>query len=85
MKKIFSAIVVGIMLSVVLTGAGVLGKLDTVSIRIAQEQGAILPYADVNISFLAPVPLNYSIVPLYPPSIIHELRESQWLLVDRTT
>ena len=85
MKKIFSAIVAGIMLGVILTGAGVLGKIDTESVKIAQEQGRIIPYASVNISFLAPTALNYTVVPTFFPLFQNGLRESVWSLSERTS
>lgn len=85
MKKFFSAMVAVIMLGVILTGAGVLGKIDTESVKIAQEQGRIIPCASVNVSFLAPTPLNYSVVPLFSPLIQNGLRESVWSLSERTS
>lgn len=74
-----------IMINVVLTGAGVLGKIDIESVKITQEQGRIIPCASVNVSFLAPTPLNYSVVPLFFPLIQNGLRESAWSLSERTS
>jgi hypothetical protein len=66
-KKLATISVFGIMMGLIISGAGVAGIVQPFSAKIALESGSVTFGMVNNSSFLAPVGITYTINPMYSP------------------
>jgi len=68
MRKIVVIAIVGIIFGVITAGAGVTEKVDPELVKFMRYRGYIALGMESNASFLAPMPINYSLIPTYIPT-----------------
>jgi len=66
MRKLLATSIAGIIFGVIIAGAGVAGNFDAQAIKFGISNGYISIGMESNASFLAPIPINYSITPAMP-------------------
>ena len=69
-RKLATISVIGIMMGLIISGAGVAGIVQPHSAKIALESGSVTLGMVNNSSFLAPVGIIYTINPMYSPFYI---------------
>ena len=72
MKRIFAIVTAGIVFGVIMAGAGIAGNFDSRLIKFMECKGYVAPAMESNASFLAPMPVNYSVIPVYIPMCKHD-------------
>lgn len=71
MRRLLTVSVAGIVLGVVLAGAGIVG-VDYDMVKSAKYYGVVFVGMENNASFLAPMPINYSVMQSYAPYAPHD-------------
>ena len=66
-KKLATIAVIGIMMGLIMSGAGVAGIVQPISAKIALESGSVTLGMVNNSSFLTPIGISYTINPMYSP------------------
>jgi len=66
-KKLATIAVIGIMMGLIMSGAGVAGIVQPISAKIALESGSVTLGMVNNSSFLTSIGVSYAINPMYSP------------------
>ncbi|HDN51350.1 MAG TPA: hypothetical protein ENG06_06225 [Thermoplasmatales archaeon] len=71
MRRMMTIAIAGMVLGVVMAGAGIV-RVDHELVKSAKYYGIVSVGMGNNASFLAPMPINYSIIQLYAPYSTHD-------------
>lgn len=66
MRKLLATFIAGVIFGVIIFGAGIAGNFNAQAIKFGISNGYISIGMESNASFLAPMPINYSIIPAIP-------------------